>query len=394
MRRIYKVFILFVILFAPLVVFAHYWIADRNKLFTALFPVQALFSPVECSDNSPPWLEEFLSGLIPRMKTLSNQVVWIDRRHNIHHCESGWQDEFLGKRVSKNTRFRYGSLTKPLVSAAILELVQEAELSLTDHAINVLFSDRVDDEEVAKGVREIQIKDLLRHQSGLGGRFGAVFVPVERKKPWCPYRISRLLTAPLRFEPGSEWEYSNVNYCLLGEVYSQLVMMPFIEALDFKYSLSKRSMLFLGNFVEKDEVWRDYRYSDAFDGEFFKPDFHVEAISAAGGLSGSALDYATLIRELVDRNLPGFVSDADDVVPCDIYSPRKCYGNAFYVYGSDDGRVWNVKEGYYPGNSGIVVISEDKEIFVWLGNSDTENAREGSQQQWFLESLSKQLSKF
>ena len=46
-----------------------------------------------------------------------------------------------------------------------------------------------------------------------------------------------------------------------------------------------------------------------------------------------------------------------------------------------------VKEGYMPGASGVVVINDEGEVFVWLGNSDTENAASGMAMKIFLDKL-------
>lgn len=103
-----------------------------------------------------------------------------------------------------------GSITKQFTGAAILALVEDGKLRVTetlaDHFANV-----PDDK------RAITLHQLLTHSSGI--------VDLEGEGDWDPLLrdefVSRILAQPLAFAPGGGWQYSNAGYSLLGAIVEQ-----------------------------------------------------------------------------------------------------------------------------------------------------------------------------
>ena len=108
--------------------------------------------------------------------------------------------------VKPATIFQSGSMGKQFTAAAIMLLVQENKLSLHDK-ISSYFPD------IPATWKDITVWNLLTHTSGLGD-----YPPeIDLKRD---YTESELLAAfkkaPLDFEAGSSWNYSNVGYVMLG----------------------------------------------------------------------------------------------------------------------------------------------------------------------------------
>ena len=83
----------------------------------------------------------------------------------------GWSDKEAGRRMTTDTVFRIASQTKAITSTAVLSLVEEGKLTLTDPVSRVL--PQFAKTTVASGgsmvpaKRAITIRDLLTHTAGI-----------------------------------------------------------------------------------------------------------------------------------------------------------------------------------------------------------------------------------
>ncbi|HZX09762.1 MAG TPA: serine hydrolase domain-containing protein [Acidobacteriota bacterium] len=103
-----------------------------------------------------------------------------------------------------NTVSTIGSITKQFTGAAILKLQMMGKLSVKD-PITKYFSNVPEDK---KG---ITLHHLLTHTAGFPGAIGPDFDPISRDE-----FIKLAMETPLKREPGTLYEYSNVGYSLLG----------------------------------------------------------------------------------------------------------------------------------------------------------------------------------
>ena len=108
--------------------------------------------------------------------------------------------------VKPETIFQSGSMGKQFTAAAVMLLVQENKLSLDDK-ISKYFPD------VPATWKDITIYHLLTHTSGLGD-----YPPeIDLKRDYTEDEfLAAFKKAPLDFEPGTSWNYSNVGYVTLG----------------------------------------------------------------------------------------------------------------------------------------------------------------------------------
>lgn len=140
----------------------------------------------------------------------------------------GFADRESATKMTLSTRFRIGSMTKPIVTAAILQLVERGEITLDDplskfvpafvNSRVALSPDPGPDGEIATraAAREITIRDLLTHMSGLGYVFSdetaldrMYLHAVSRRDGLTLDELAaRLAALPLYADPGAEWRYS------------------------------------------------------------------------------------------------------------------------------------------------------------------------------------------
>jgi CubicO group peptidase (beta-lactamase class C family) len=112
-----------------------------------------------------------------------------------------------------DTKFRIGSITKPFTSVAVLQLVERGRLGLDD-PLSRHYA------RTPPAWSKITIRHLLSQQTGIPSLsdtpgFWETWIKTHRTPE---EGIDLIRNAPLRFAPGSKYEYSNTNHHLLGLV--------------------------------------------------------------------------------------------------------------------------------------------------------------------------------
>ena len=136
----------------------------------------------------------------------------------------------LGSRIRPQpyTHFRIASITKTMTSAVTLQLAQEGKLRLSDPVSKYVAG-------VPNGDR-ITIALLLKMRSGLFDYTSAPemtpFFDNEPTKVWTPQELLAISFArPPNFPPGTDYEYSNTNYALLGLIVEKVDGRPLATAM-------------------------------------------------------------------------------------------------------------------------------------------------------------------
>lgn len=118
------------------------------------------------------------------------------------------------------------SVTKTLIAAAVLMLVEQERIGLDDPVV-------VPGREPDPGVT---VRRLLNHTAGLPD-YGAMpsyasDLRADPTRPWTRDEfLSRAVGNGLRLEPGTSWAYSNVGYLLLALLLEEQVGAPLADVL-------------------------------------------------------------------------------------------------------------------------------------------------------------------
>lgn len=118
----------------------------------------------------------------------------------IHHAAVGQADVASGRPMKKDTLFAIASMTKPITATAVMILKDEGKLSLDDRVSKYIpeFKEaRLKDGALQ---RELTLRDLLTHTSGLGGS--------QQNTGSLAATAKALAARPLSFQPGTRWQYS------------------------------------------------------------------------------------------------------------------------------------------------------------------------------------------
>jgi CubicO group peptidase (beta-lactamase class C family) len=152
----------------------------------------------------------------------------------VYQSAKGLADRESKRPMQIDTVFRFSSVTKPIVSAAALALVDQGKLSLDDPVTKYFPDFRP---KLASGgeAPTITVRQLLTHTSGLGYKFaekpGTAYYQAHVSDGFDELRISldenvqRLGSVPLFSRPGEAWRYS-LSIDVLGAVMEKAAGKP------------------------------------------------------------------------------------------------------------------------------------------------------------------------
>lgn len=182
-------------------------------------------------------------------KDISGAVTLVARRGKVVHLEAhGVADLDTRRPMQPTTLFRVASMTKPVTAVAVLMLMEEGRLLLSDPVSKYLpeFRDakvavaRQPNDPAGAGValvpaaRPVTIKDLLTHTAGLSDspEPGPAGEFVRRAQlasgGTLAERVQRQGGLPLNFQPGTQWQYSlGIGFDALARIVEVQSGLPF-----------------------------------------------------------------------------------------------------------------------------------------------------------------------
>lgn len=157
---------------------------------------------------------------------ISGAVTLVARRGRIVALDAvGLADIEARREMRPDTLFAIASMTKPITATAVMILVDEGKLSLDDRVAKHVpaFKDVKLKEGGKSPVREMTIRHLLSHTSGLGGSqvlHGSLAQAADE-----------IAQRPLEFEPGTQWLYGpSLTVC--GRIIEIVSGQPYADFVD------------------------------------------------------------------------------------------------------------------------------------------------------------------
>ena len=132
----------------------------------------------------------------------------------------GKSDLASGRRMRTDDIFWIASMTKPMTAVCVMMLAEEGKLSLADPVSKFIPEFAALKLHGAKPPRPVTIRDLLTHTGGLGD------AEIARKAPLSA-RVAAYARAPMKFAPGTRWDYCNSGFNTLGRIVEMVSGKPF-----------------------------------------------------------------------------------------------------------------------------------------------------------------------
>ncbi|MGB0431230.1 MAG: serine hydrolase [Bacteroidia bacterium] len=178
-------------------------------------------------------------------------------------------------------RFYIGSITKQFTSVLILQMQEDGLIDINAPIANYL------DEFGDKTFAQITVYQLLTHTSGLGNFTS--HPDFDKSMAYSEQEMFDFIKQPLLFPPGSDWNYSNSGYFLLGKIaervshkdYGTLLRERFFDPLEMKNTAFSIEWL-------NDKV--AHGYLRTIDGLKPMPNYSTSSLYSSGGIFSTASD--------------------------------------------------------------------------------------------------------
>jgi len=207
---------------------------QRFTIFCAFFLLPLVVLAAEkfpVAETLEPYIK---SGELPGMVTIiatKDAVLQVDA--------VGFADVESQRPMKADTVFWIASQTKPVTAVAVMILVDEGKLSLTEPITKYLpelkdlkvVAEKDNDRTVLVPVdKPITLEMLLSHTAGL--EFLTPFQSNHKidSLPMSKY-VTTVVMTPLRTQPGTAYQYSNIGINLAGAAVERVAGMPFEEFL-------------------------------------------------------------------------------------------------------------------------------------------------------------------
>lgn len=171
--------------------------------------------------NATALLRQFVAD-----RSIAGAVAAVARRGKLVYLEPvGLQNLESRAPMAERSLFRIYSMTKAVTAVAVMMLVEENQLRLADPASKYLpeFKTVMVQEDGAgaprRPSREITIRDLLLHTSGLSHRTSELYrrLQVRSRSIALPQLVVNITKAPLLEDPGTRFRYSE-GTTVLGRI--------------------------------------------------------------------------------------------------------------------------------------------------------------------------------
>jgi len=216
---------------------------------------------------------------------VAGAVTLVARHGQIAHLRAhGYADREAGRPMTTDAIFRLYSMTKPVTMVALLTLLEQGTVRLTDSVsafiptfaeLQVVEDETVDEPTLVALAHPVTIWHLMTHTAGLTYHFSEhglvermyrssrAFDPVP-----LPTFVDRIASMPLAFQPGSERRYSVAHDVIArvvevasGQRFGDYLQTAIFDPLDMRDT---------GFYVPEDNLDRftaEYGYADVLDSD-------------------------------------------------------------------------------------------------------------------------------
>jgi CubicO group peptidase (beta-lactamase class C family) len=267
----------------------------------------------------------------------------------------GYADKQSGELVSNESRFRIASLSKPVTCAAVLKLVQDGKMALSDKVFGPggILGNTYGPPPAGSNIDLITVQDLLAHKSGWTNNpddplFGAYSLTARQVIE------NQVRHRPLAYFPGSTYYYSNLGYCILGRVIEKISGKSYAAFVkeDILQPASISGMQLAGD-TEQQQAPNEVKYYQSAPNPYA---FNMTRMDAHGGWIATATDMMRFMT-LVDRN-----SGKQDLINSALLETTYFGSPAWSHYGS------------LPGTTAVITRLDEEYSFVVLANTRNNDA--------------------
>ncbi len=306
----------------------------------------------------------------------------------------GWSSLNPKVKMQPDTTFRIASVSKTITTVAVLKLVQEKRLQLNDRVFDIL-----DDLTPLHGrtnshLDQITVRDLLNMSSGWytsNGHLDPMFGPWPQHAitelngntpPTCIDATRLMMGHRFGFKPGTQFSYSNLNYCMLGLIVSKVTQNNYSPSSYISFVQNKilqpsgmnntrigSTSYFNRNFMET-HYFNSMPGKTNVDGLPYSNSAIIEKNYADGGWTSSALDLARFLQSLSDYKILSQPTLRTMLSrPTFMTKPYHYFSMGWTVKKINGHWYWS-KHGSFTGTTAQIIQKDDGTSYVALFNTE------------------------
>ncbi|MBV8856037.1 MAG: serine hydrolase [Acidobacteria bacterium] len=237
-------------------------------------------------------LDEFIERHMHEAGAPGMTLALADRNGAVRVSAHGFADTKAGTRVTPETLFEVGSISKSFAAVALLQMLDEGRVDLQRPVAEYLPWLKLEQKHGA-----VTAHHLLSHTSGLPGA------------PLLPESVAVGLET--FFKPGEKWVYANVGYLIVGLLIEALDRRPFADALAARLlkplGMNNSAPLISNALRPRMAVGYAPEFEDRpfpLRGKLAEAPW-IEVDTAAGGVASTATDMVAYLRMLLNRGAAG-----------------------------------------------------------------------------------------
>lgn len=249
---------------------------------------------------------EQLFNAYDKMGGFSGSVLVAEKGKIIFEKSYGYRNGPKKEKNTNNSLYRVFSTTKMFTATVILKLEEEGKLSLNDKLSKYYPT-------FPKG-DNITIANLLSHTSGIPDETSSENTVNEE------ILMKFLASKPLDFSPGTQWNYSNSGYYILGHIIKKVTGTDYDKAIE-NYILKPLQMnnsgFHFNEVTDENKAWGYEFLSDKMSNEALR--FKTDHPFAAGAMYSTVGDifkfneafknYKILKKETVEKMITPYLND-------------------------------------------------------------------------------------
>tara|TARA_R110002020_G_scaffold368869_2_gene580658 strand:- start:439 stop:1758 length:1320 start_codon:yes stop_codon:yes gene_type:complete len=305
-------------------------------------------------------LDQIADSLDIHDKFMGNLLIAHDGKI-IYERSIGYHDLENAEKLTKESRFRVGSITKMFTTALVLKNVEDGKLSLDQNLSD--FYPQV------KNADKITISNLLQHRSGIHNFTNdEVYMTYYQNPQTEEFLVEKIVDGGSDFEPDSKGDYSNSNFVLLtfilekvnGKSYADLIK----ENITYPLKLND-------TYVGKSPGLKEAKSYQFVDGNWvFEPYADMSVPLGAGAIVSTTEDLAKFIRGL-------FAGDIISQHSLELMKEVKDgFGRGIFQYPYGDKKSFGHSGGIDGFRSQLGYFPDEKLTIVRLSNGLNYNANE------------------
>ena len=374
-----------------------------KKIFTSTFLLFLLFSHSKAQTGQfvPELaaLDAAMTALLADYNVPGGQLALTYQGRLVYNRGFGYANTSTSALVQPSSSFRIASISKPVTAVAVMKLYEQGLISLDAKVFGPtgILNDSIYQNILDNRVNDITIRQLLQHEGGwdrnLSGdpMFNAYNIALAMgvPPPGDPVTTVRYMleNRMLDFTPGTQSQYSNFGFCVLGRVIEKITGQSYEAYL--RNSILAPCGIYemqLGNNLEADLLPNEVHYYDyagaplaysVYDNTSLVPwqygGFNVEFMDSHGGWVATSEELCKLLVS-IDRfsTKPDILTTAtiDTMIKPSTTDPNYACGIAVNAFNN----WWHM--GSLPGTTSEIVRAGNMQL-NWALLLNTRNAGSG-----------------